>query len=67
MTDVTTPLTQAMRGDAPVSRQALKKLMKRSNRPGLIRLFWWFAIFAATGAGVWAAGDNLWLLSSLCS
>jgi len=63
MTDVTTPLTQAMRDDAPVSRRDLKDLMRRrSNRPGLVRLAWWFAAFAATGFLVWAAGSNLALL-----
>lgn len=63
MAEVTTPLTQAMRDDAPVSRRELKDLMRRrSNRPGLIRLAWWFAVLAITGTLVWAAGDNPWLL-----
>lgn len=62
MTDILTPLSQAMGDDAPIARRDLKQLMKRSNGPGLVRLFWWVMLLALTGTGIWAAGDRLWLL-----
>ena len=62
MASVVTPVTQALGRDAPIPRRALKRLMKRSNRPGLIRLFWWCVVLTGTGALVWAAGDEPALL-----
>lgn len=55
------PLSQAMADGAPISRRDLKALMKRSDRPGLIRLVLWCATLAATGALVWAASES-WLI-----
>ena len=62
MSEVVTPLTQAMGDDAPISRRELKRLMKRSNVPGLIHLFWWCVLLAGTGTLIWAAGDRPLLL-----
>ena len=57
-----TPVSQAFGDGAPISRRELKQLMKRSDRPGLIRLAWWLVVLAITGTLVWLAGDNPWLL-----
>lgn len=57
-----TPMTQAMANGASVSRRDLKALMKRSDRPGLVRLFWWCVTLTVTAALVWASGNNPWLL-----
>jgi fatty acid desaturase len=51
-----------MGDDALVPRRELKRLMKRSNRPGLIHLGLWVLLLAATGSLIWMAGDNAWLL-----
>lgn len=48
--------------DAPISRRELKKLMERSNRPGLVRLFWWLMLLVCTASLVWLAGSIWWLL-----
>jgi len=45
-----------------ITRRELKQLMKRSNRPGLVRLFWWCVVLGCTGTLVWAAGDKPALL-----
>jgi len=62
MNEVVTPVSQAMERDAPLSRRELKALMRRSNRPGLVKLFWWFVLLACTSSLVWLAGDALYLL-----
>ena len=62
MNAVVTPLSQAMRDDALVSRRELKALMKRSNRPGLIRLFWWVVLLCCTSALIWSSANSLYLL-----
>ena len=36
--------------------------MQRSNKPGLIRLFWWVIVLSCTSAGIWLAGSNPLLL-----
>ncbi|MEM7547639.1 MAG: fatty acid desaturase [Pseudomonadota bacterium] len=62
MESVVTPQTQAMAADALVPRRDLKRLMRRSNAPGLWHLALWMIVLASTGALVWGAGDALWLL-----
>ncbi|MEM8755354.1 MAG: fatty acid desaturase, partial [Pseudomonadota bacterium] len=58
MERVATPQTQAMAADALVPRRELKRLMRRSNGPGLVHLALWLVLLASTGALVWAAGDD---------
>ena len=41
--------------DAPIGRSELKALMRRSDRPGLIRLFWWCVTLLCTASLVYAS------------
>ena len=51
-----------MQTDEVISRRELKQLMKRSDRPGLIRLAAWAVVLGSTGSLIWAAGRDPWLL-----
>ncbi|MCB1492745.1 MAG: fatty acid desaturase [Rhodobiaceae bacterium] len=62
MSQPITPLSQALGENALVPRRDLKKLMKRSNRPGLVHLAGWVALLLATGSLVRLAGDTWWWL-----
>ncbi len=62
MPDTITPMTQAMQGAGPVPRRELKQLMKRSNKPGLIHLFWWFVLLTLTCLLITLSSGNPWLL-----
>lgn len=63
-TKVLTPITQALEEGA-LSRRELKRLMRRSDRPGLVRLALWFAVIAGTGALIWLAMGSWWLLPAM--
>jgi len=61
---VLTPLTQAL-SEGALTRKELKTLMKRSNRPGLIRLLLWFVAMAGTGTLVWLAIATWWVIPAM--
>ena len=61
---VLTPITQAL-ADGTITRKELKTLMKRSNTPGLIRLFFWFVAMAATGSLVWLTLGSWWVVPAM--
>jgi len=48
-----------------ISRQELKALMQRSNRPGLIHLAGWLLLLSLTGSLVAFSLDTLWLLPAM--
>lgn len=58
--EVQTPITQAMQEGA-LTRAELKKLMRRSNRPGFIRLVVWVLLILGTSLLVYATMGS-WLL-----
>ena len=58
---VRTPITQAL-ADGVLTRKELKQLMRRSDKPGLLRLFIWFTLMTFTGSLIWLADSNWWLL-----
>jgi len=62
MNQAMTPLSQALGNNALVPRRELKRLMKRSNVPGLIHLFWWLLLLMFTGSLIWLATGHVWLL-----
>jgi fatty acid desaturase len=64
MSGASTPLTQALGDGALVPRRELKALMRRSDRPGLVRLAAWIATLCATGALVWAA-PGWWVVPAM--
>ena len=51
---VLTPITQALE-DGTLSRQELKTLMRRSDKPALIRLALWILSVLLSGSLVWSA------------
>ena len=59
-TDVLTPVTQAMR-DGTLTRRELKQLMRRSDRPALLRLLVWCVIVATGIIAIWLAQGS-WLI-----
>ena len=63
MKQALTPLTQALGDNALVPRRELKLLMKRSNVPGLVHLFWWMVLLTFTGSLIWFTTDTPWLLA----
>ncbi len=59
-TPIVTPLTQALT-EGRLSREELKALMQRSNRPALRRLVVWLGVCAATGSLI-TLTRNSWLI-----
>ncbi|MFK7992874.1 MAG: fatty acid desaturase family protein [Granulosicoccus sp.] len=57
---VLTPITQAMQEGA-LTRRELKQLMRRSDKPALVRLILWVCLVAMTGFGIWLAQGS-WLM-----
>lgn len=55
---VPTPITQAL-SEGVLTRRELKRLMIRSDRPGLIRLVLWLGVLALTSYLVWIS-QNSW-------
>ena len=62
--EVRTPITQAMREGA-ISRQELKALMKRSNKPALIRIIIWIALLSFTSYLIWLSIGSWYLLPAM--
>ena len=62
---VLTPQTQALHGTAPLPRRELKRLMRRSDLPALIRLPLWYGVLASTAWLVWAALGTWWLVPAM--
>lgn len=55
-----TPITQAL-ADGVLTRRELKALMRRSDRPALLRLALWLAALSASGALVSLALGTVWV------
>ena len=62
--EVRTPITQAMREGA-ISRKELKDLMKRSNKPALIRIIIWIALLSFTSYLIWLSIGSWYLLPAM--
>lgn len=61
---VLTPITQALQEGA-LTRQELKALMQRSDRPALLRLLVWFCVLGVTTCSVWASIGHWYLLPAM--
>ena len=61
---VRTPITQAM-NEGALTRQELKALMARSDRPAFTRLAIWCVVLGATGSLVWLAYDSWWIIPAM--
>ena len=59
-----TPLTQALR-DGVLSRQELKALMRRSDKPAFKRLVIWCAVLALTSLLVWLSLGSWWIVPAM--
>jgi fatty acid desaturase len=59
-TVVLSPITQAMQEGA-ITRRELKQLMRRSDKPGLIRLAVWFCLMVVTSSLIWLSFGS-WLM-----
>jgi len=62
--EVRTPITQAMTEGA-ISRKELKGLMKRSNRPAMIRIVIWIAMLSFTSYLIWLSMGTWFLLPAM--
>ena len=62
--EVRTPITQAMREGA-ISRKELKDLMKRSNKPALIRIIIWIALLSFTSYLIWLSIGSWYLIPAM--
>lgn len=63
-THVLTPISQAL-NEGALTRKELKALMRRSNVPGLVRLFWWFAAMLATGSLIYLSLGTGWIIPAM--
>jgi len=61
---VRTPITQALE-DGTLSRRELKDLMRRSDRPALMRLAAWVVTVLTTGTLIWAAMGTWWVVPAM--
>jgi len=61
---VRTPISQAMEEGA-LSRQELKQLMQRTDRPAFLKLLVWFTVLAVTGSLIWISQGSLWLVPAM--
>ncbi len=61
---VLTPITQAMKEGA-LTRQELKSLMQRSDRPALVHLGIFIAVLGCTGGLIFLASGTWWLLPAM--
>ena len=61
---VLTPITQALE-DGALTRRELKALMRRSDRPALIRLVVWVLVVAATGWLIWLSAASFWIVPAM--
>ena len=57
--EVKTPITQAM-SEGVITRQELKSLMVRSDKPALIRLFFWITLLLMTSSMIYVFSES-WL------
>lgn len=62
--EVRTPITQAM-NEGAISRRELKELMKRSNKPALIRLLIWIALLSTTSYLIWLSMGTWYLFPAM--
>ena len=62
--EVLTPITQAL-NDGAISRRELKRLMKRSNTPGLVHFAAFLLVAACTGFLVWLSMGSWWLIPAM--
>ena len=62
--EVSTPITQAMREGA-INRKELKDLMKRSNKPALIRIIIWLSLLSFTCYLIWLSIGSWYLLPAM--
>ena len=51
-TQVLTPITQAL-DDGALSRQELKELMQRSDKPALVHFVIWYLVLLFTGSVIY--------------
>lgn len=61
---VLTPITQAL-AEGALTRRELKALMRRSDRPALMRLAMWVSVLCCTGAMIWAASGTWWIVPAM--
>ena len=61
---VQTPITQAIQEGA-LTRQELKQLMQRSNKPALLRLVVWVLVIVVTGSLIGFSYGTLWMLPAM--
>ena len=62
--EVRTPITQAM-NEGAISRRELKELMKRSNKPALMRLLIWIALLSTTSYLIWLSMGTWYLFPAM--
>jgi len=62
--DVRTPITQAM-AEGALTRAELKALMRRSDKPAVLRLIVWVMILLATSSLVWLALGSWFLIPAM--
>ena len=63
-TAVRTPITQAM-SEGALTRQELKALMTRSDRPAFVRLAIWAMLLCFTSTLIWLSYDSWWLIPAM--
>ncbi|MCB2135232.1 MAG: fatty acid desaturase family protein [Rhodobacteraceae bacterium] len=61
---VVTPLTQAL-AEGKLSRDELRDLMTRSDRPAFIHIGIWLILLGVTGTLVWASLGTFWLIPAM--
>ncbi|MFT6304599.1 MAG: fatty acid desaturase [Granulosicoccus sp.] len=61
---VLTPITQALQEGA-LTRQELKALMQRSNKPALLHLLLWFCVLGVTTTVVWISIGHWYLVPAM--
>ena len=61
---VRTPITQAM-SEGALTRQELKALMARSDRPAFVRLAIWGVVLCVTSTLIWLSYDSWWIVPAM--
>jgi fatty acid desaturase len=61
---VRTPITQAM-SEGALTRQELKALMARSDRPAFVRLVVWGILLCVTSTLIWLSYDSWWIVPAM--
>lgn len=62
--NVRTPVTQALE-EGKLTRQELKALMQRSDKPAFIRLAIWFLVLLITSALIWVSLGSWWIVPAM--